>query len=317
MRTKNQQNHQIRNFGFGSRCPLKAAINAVHFGYESQSSIATIQDRLNLFFKSYEELHGQLKDLREIKKEDLLDYAESLKEKLNAGHLATATVHNRISAVNRVFAILRGDDELSVFPSEVGIPNRTCVAKVDRSASLIRLDSEPLGLMECFIIVCRALGLRFEESAKLDLVRAREEASETGAVSLERGTKGGRPRKIPIDQESQIEALETACSFVNGRHCFIPVEMNYVEFRTWMYRENVYDAFHSYRHDYAQAEYERKTGFPPPIKLNLSKRGHLKLMVDTLGISVGEARFLDQRARQDIAEALGHSRIDIVSAYCG
>ena len=159
--------------------------------------------------------------------------------------------------------------------------------------------------------------MRFEESAKLDLVRAREEASETGAVSLERGTKGGRPRKIPIDQESQIEALETACSFVNGRHCFIPVEMNYVEFRTWMYRENVYDAFHSYRHDYAQAEYERKTGFPPPIKLNLSKRGHLKLMVDTLGISVGEARFLDQRARQDIAEALGHSRIDIVSAYCG
>lgn len=317
MRLRNRQNHKVRNFGFASRCPLKAAINAVHFGYESQSSIATIQDRSNLFFESYEKAHGQLNDLREIKKEDLLDYAESLKEKLNAGHLATATVHNRISAVNRVFAILRGDDELSVFPSEVGIPNRTCVTTIDKSSNIDEINFEEFGLTESFISVCDALGLRFEECAKLNLRQGLNEAQEKGHIHLKRGTKGGRPRKIPIHEGSQIHVLQKACEIADRRDCFIPIEMTYVEFRSMMYRTNKYSPFHSYRHAYAQREYERKTGLPCPVKLKVSKRQHLKLLAEESGLSVQGARDKDRNARLEIAEALGHSRIDIVSAYCG
>lgn len=60
--------------------------------------------------------------------------------------------------------------------------------------------------------------------------------------------------------------------------------------------------FHELRAAYACERYEQLTGFPAPINGGRVHREDLEL---------------DQHARQQLSHELGHSRIDVVSAYIG
>jgi integrase len=57
---------------------------------------------------------------------------------------------------------------------------------------------------------------------------------------------------------------------------------------------------HGLRHQGAADDYERMTGMPPPV---------------AGGSGVDPA--IDLMARQEIAERLGHGRIQITAVYCG
>ena len=123
------------------------------------------------------------------------------------------------------------------------------------------------------------------------------------------GTKGGRPRELPIATEAQWAALRRAQVLVEpGQPMGRPGKTLKTNLQ-WMYRvltkigitrKQLGVTAHGLRHQKFNDEYERVTGKASPV------RG---------GRPVD--RELDMAAREHIAQIGGHGRIQIVSAYCG
>jgi integrase len=151
-----------------------------------------------------------------------------------------------------------------------------------------------------------AFGLRVEESMRL---RPLQCLRLTGHLQIVDGTKGGRPRLVPIDSQHQYDLLVRAGLLSNPRTgSMIPEPWT---FKKW-YR-HFYDVLqsediskrkmgvtvHGLRHAYLQRMYEQVTGVPAPIK-RLDHRPDLEL---------------HQRAMEKIVEAAGHSMVSKAHAY--
>lgn len=152
-----------------------------------------------------------------------------------------------------------------------------------------------------------AFSLRAQESWLLRPVMA-----DRGAyLDINWGTKGGRARTVPIENELQRTVLEMAKSMVNNRTgSTIPKEYALRQWENHYYyvirsagisrKEGI--TSHGLRHEGANAYYQSFTGHPSPIK------GGTPGAVDDE---------LDTAARLDIAERLGHGRKQITGAYIG
>ncbi|MBY7813864.1 integrase domain-containing protein [Vibrio fluvialis] len=315
-------NPDARNFGLQSRDMSKAGLNALKEGMKSFQSIATIYERWRVFSTWIKSEQG-IKDMRDIKKAHLVAYAAHLNDRYERGEIAPSTTQNYLSAVNRVMEIARGDRQVRVDPvAEGGLPKRSGIASDDRSVSevahsvAVGVASERLGAL---LELQRNFGLRFEESAKLDAVKALREAEKNGSVSVKDGTKGGRARTVPITNAAQVSALQRATSVQDGRS-MIPVDQSYREFRQEAYREIGRHPvnFHGERHHYAQTRYRELLGAECPVKAG-TKHGHAhhEYLARELGISVEQARTLDKEIRTEVARELGHGRIDVTNSYLG
>jgi hypothetical protein len=165
-------------------------------------------------------------------------------------------------------------------------------------------------------IVClaRAAGMRLREAILADLPRLQSEAKRFGRINIQDGTKGGRagasaPRWIAANEKVNA-ALQIACdaSPISSRNLLVQDE-SYANFlqqtvrpaRELLQKQGL-KGFHELRAAYACERYEQLTGHAAPIN-----GGHC-YRID---------RNLDQQARQQISIELGHSRIDVVSAYIG
>ncbi|EII2379223.1 integrase domain-containing protein [Vibrio cholerae] len=315
-------NPDARNFGLQSRDMSKAGLNALKEGMKSFQSIATIHDRWRVFSTWIKSEQG-IKDMRDIEKAHLVAYAAHLNDRYERGEIAPSTAQNYLSAVNRVMEIARGDRQVRVDPvAEGGLPKRSGIASDDRSVSEVAHSvamgaaSERLGAL---LELQRNFGLRFEESAKLDAVKALREAEKIGSVSVKDGTKGGRARTVPITNAAQVSALQRATSVQDGRS-MIPVDQSYREFRQEAYREIGCHPvnFHGERHHYAQTRYRELLGAECPIKAGVKHGGaHHEYLAKALGISVEQARILDKEIRAEVARELGHGRIDVTNSYLG
>lgn len=151
-----------------------------------------------------------------------------------------------------------------------------------------------------------AFGLRIQEASLLNPARDRVGEQYLRVVA---GTKGGRPRAVPIDTDAQRAVLAEAerHARATGRS-MIPPEYDLKQWLKHCYhvlgRHGVtrQDGLvsHGLRHQYANDLYEQLTGEPSPV------RG---------GGEVADAD--DLAARLDVSARLGHARLAITEAYYG
>lgn len=307
-----------RNFGLGSRDMAKAgrfALNAAAArGEVSYSTAATVGDRWQQFVDWAKE--QGINRMEQIDREDVQRYGEELAEKVENGELSASYAQNLVSAVNSVMSIATGGQWESVSPTrDCGIAERSHVrdeapAAIDREVYSRALDAvrEQVGERAAAVVeLARELGLRSKEASLLDAKAALREASERGAITISAGTKGGREREIPITSERQMEALRHAAEAQGRDSSLIPSEMSWKEWREGTLRdarevvqEWTGGGLHDLRASYACERYESLTGWAAPVA----------------GGEIAD-RDADKEAREQIAEELGHGRIDVVSEYIG
>ena len=320
--TKSQK---TTNYNLGSRNIVIAAKNALSRAGKSYSSIATISQRFSHFAAFAKESVG-IKLMEQIKRDDVLAYAKNLAEKVEAGQMAAATAQNYLSAVNVVLSLARGDYLLRVTAvGDAGMAARSGIAKEDKSVSIadhlaaVGKASAVVGLM---LEIQRELGLRFEESVKIDSVKAYAQAVEKGVVKIEAGTKGGRVREVPITSNSQIVALKAAAEYQQFYKIksMISSGQSYKDFRHASYNEirTLGVAFHGERHAYAINRYYALVGVAAPVVVGIRKPAeHIAYIAKVLGMTVKDASSLDYSARLKISFELGHSRTSVTRAYLG
>lgn len=314
------------NYNLGSRNMSVAAKNALSRAGKSFSSVATISQRFSHFASFAKETEGA-KIMEHVTRETVISYAKTLVEKVNSGELSAATAQNYLSAVNVVLSLARGDYALRVTAvGDAGLASRSGIAKENKSVSIadhlaaINKASPALAIM---LELQRELGLRFEESAKIDAQKAYAQAVEKGNVKVEAGTKGGRVREVPITANSQLVALKVAAEYqaYHRVKSMIAQGQSYKDFRNSAYNEVrglAGVAFHGERHAYAIGRYQGLVGVAPPVVVGIRKPAdHIAYIARTLGISKKDAGVLDYGTRIRISIELGHSRASVTRAYLG
>jgi len=238
-----------------------------------------------------------------------------------ARHLCKAYGNYGISPTNNVFGVQRGTianaNSKAVAPDFVlgaidKLENEVKYQYGPRAAAQIRLQYE--------------LGLRREESAKVDLVA--DWNRENRSIHIQYGTKGGRPRTLLNLSWQQQEALEKAMPFVSqsdrpGIHNLMPENMgdkwqeklSHAARLCGFTKKDSGWTLHSNRHERFHRMYVDHAGFQPPNK-HESLEAFQKAAQDAAG---QEWPRLDAEARDDIEVTAGHSagRRDVSDAYLG
>lgn len=315
-----------RNFGLGSRDMKSAGYFALENGMQSFSSIATMYCRWKQFAMFVRREHG-VNRMEQITTEMMLAYGKLLAAKVERSEMSPQTAQTYVSAANRVLEIARGDCWAWVSPTkDCGIKRRSGVATENRAIShddhclaKAKVSERTAALLD----VLRVFGLRFEEGAKLNACRAHKEAMRRSVVTISDGTKGGRARMVPISPERaemQFSALERAVSIQRKDRSLIPASESYIIFKRRIYREiKIAEVnFHAERHAYAQNRYEVLVGAPCPVVARIRHgQKHYKFLSECLRISEKQAKEIDHKARKQIAEELGHGRVEVTNAYLG
>jgi hypothetical protein len=311
-----------RNFDLGARDMKAAGRIALEEGMQSFSSVDTMADRWNLFVDYVREYHG-FGRMELITPDVVLAYGEILTDRVTEGDLEASTAQNYISAVNRVLELARGDQHMTVSPTrDCGIPMRENIAKFSQYVTIPE-HNDWLGrvdpVMRILLRLQRAFGMRFEESAKFD-ARNAHTYSHKGPVPIVNGTKGGRPRQVPIWKSSQSETLSTAQKVQGSHHSLIPEGMSYEEFRRHCYRVATANGirFHRERHSYACQRYMDLVGAECPVMATIPHgEAHIEWLANQLRKPLEVARERDRTVRAQIAQELGHNRIEVTNAYLG
>ncbi|MGF6267366.1 integrase [Paraburkholderia youngii] len=149
-----------------------------------------------------------------------------------------------------------------------------------------------------------AFGVRVQESFMLRPVEAIRNPE---VLAVVRGTKGGRPREVPL--EAKIAILEEAASLSNGvTGSTVPADRTLTQWRDWYYyvlekhgvtKSGLGITSHGLRHGYLQSLYERTAGTPAPIK-RAGERPDPQV---------------HQEAMRRVVQAAGHSRVTKANAY--
>lgn len=149
-----------------------------------------------------------------------------------------------------------------------------------------------------------AFGLRIEESFML---RPLEAVRDSRTLDVTRGTKGGRPRQVPI--ERKIAILEEAARLSNGvTGSTIPAGRTLKQWRDWYYyvlakhgvtKSGIGVTSHGLRHEYLQTLYEEVAEVPAPIK----------------GSAARPDPAAHAEAKRRVVAAAGHSRPSKANAY--
>ena len=152
-----------------------------------------------------------------------------------------------------------------------------------------------------------AFGLRIQEAS---LLQPSRDTVGDRYLRIVAGTKGGRPRVVPIETGQQRMVLDEAHEYAGKtgrsmippeyelgqwlRHCRHILARNGITRKAGL-------VSHGLRHQYANDTYEQLTGVASPVRGGLSR-------VDTAQ---------DRRARLDVSGRLGHAREAITEAYYG
>jgi integrase len=203
---------------------------------------------------------------------------------------------------------------------------RRSVATTDRSWTAHAIDAERLieaiadydAWVGAQLRLARAFGLRVKEAVmiqpRLAECAAGDAMNPSGFsgphLEVDRGTKGGRVRRVPIDTPVKRAALDAAKALVRSESQFLAnptrsLVQNLKRLRNVIAKFGVTNRVlgvtpHGLRHEYAGDRYEVLAGVAAPV------RG---------GTATDPAT--DTRARLSVAKELGHSRTQIVAAYCG
>lgn len=280
----------------------------------STASYATRDKRSDVLFAGFEELRAQgyrmdtVTSFRET-------HLQALVNTWEARGLSASTIQNNIS-IFRTFASWIGKagmiEKAEKYVSP-GAASRSSIAQSDKSWSgqgvdiagkidaVRQLDDRVAIQLE----LAAAFGLRSREAMQL-----RPHIADHGSyLTVNLGTKGGRDRVVPIQNDAQREVLERVKTFCpNKADSSIPREYSLSQWKNHYYhvlrkcditRENGFTA-HGLRHEYANNRYPELAGTASPV------RGGEQIK-----------RSADYAARLVIAEELGHSREDVTTHYLG
>jgi len=220
--------------------------------------------------------------------------------------LSDATMMNRLSAI-RWLGTKIGKPNLGYDRNRVfGLKGRsaTSSSKAGKlTVAVTRQIDDPY--IRVSLKLQAAFGLRRSEAMKIQ-----PRWADRGDRLVLKGswTKGGRPRAIPLRTAYQRGVLEEAKRIAKNGSLIPPHKSYRQHLHTWEHltRGAGLSMTHGLRHAYAQARYRVLTGWPSPHEGGPA-RAALR----------GESRVQDHQARRQIAEELGHSRINITRVYLG
>lgn len=223
--------------------------------------------------------------------------------------LTPGTIKNRMTDLRWAMSKLGKEGVIPASNAALNIPNREYVTNKDKSLvlsedNLSRITDQNVKMS---LILQREFGLRREESIKIRIHQA-----VVGDELRLKGSwcKNGRGRSIKIQYPGQWQVIEQVKTFLGSqRRALIPAHKKYVQ------QENTYNnqvrragisKAHGLRHAYAQKRYCDLTGWQCP-----AKGGPLKMELTKSQL------IIDEMAREQISQELGHNRIDILAHYCG
>jgi len=236
-----------------------------------------------------------------------------------ASGMSPATIQTRLSIL-RWLTTAAGKRGLVLSPDRYGIKpddiGRVYVAQTDKSWDGRGVDSaaavgralELDAYAGTSLLLMKEFGLRLTEAI---LIRPR--VSDTGAsLVVEEGTKGGRTRVVPIQFESQRQAIDRAKALSVGTRggALVPPGRTPQQARSRIYYicKKVGLAIgqvglnpHGLRHEFANDLYEQEAGTPSVVRVASRIRNGSP----------------DERARHVVSQALGHKRLSITAAYTG
>jgi hypothetical protein len=310
-----------RNFEIGSRDMFTAGKmllkNRSPNGFKTKSDYS---DRWRLFCM-YAEEHG-VKKMEAVTPEFVIGYGQHLQKQLESGEYSSASApKNYLSTVNCVMRLATGGQWKTIRPSkDCGIERRKYIPKESKALPETKhqevrqaIDDRLAKIMD----LQRVLGLRFKESCLFDAKSALKQLDKFGCITIQAGTKGGRPRRLPCDDEMR-KVIEAAAEIQSGKS-MIPKEMTYIKFRQECYQQAKANeiAFHPERHAFAQKRYRELVNAPCPLEAGWEHKGRIEKLAEYLSTSVEEAKDIDRKARLKISMELGHSRVEISNAYLG
>ena len=296
---------------------LIASNNYQHARRKKIVSNATLEDRANFMHLAFRQLHEVLHTPiapAQFKGR----HATALMQLWERQGLSAATLQKRFSYLRQLSRWLGKDGMLhggvSAYLKDPVAAERSYVAKVDRTWSGQGIDWAQLiaqihaydAYVGAQLTLERELGLRAKEA-----IMCRPWESDKGNhFEISHGSKGGRPRTIPIDTSEKRSAVDLAQSLVSDPSQYLGSRGNslrqnisryyYVLRKFGVTRNDLGVTGHGLRHEYANELYGTLAGQPSPL------HGGLPVPTET-----------DSAARLSVAKHLGHGRRQITSAYLG
>lgn len=151
------------------------------------------------------------------------------------------------------------------------------------------------GKYKAYVDFCKATGLRKSEIERLEGISFNRNENNKAYLKVTRGTKGGRYRKVPILKEYE-KLVEDICNKAGTS------KVIYYLTKDRKTAPNGADT-HGYRAMYARSLYDR---LKRPIEEIPSKEKY-RCRKELKGV------IYDKKAMKIVSEALGHSRINIIS----
>lgn len=230
---------------------------------------------------------------------------------------STVTINNNLSTL-RIFCHWIGKDGMlksaAYYQEKFGLDAHNYVSNVDKSWTTNDVDPlevaarvsayDPYVAMQ--IRAAYHFGLRRKEA-----VRFKPWASDMGdSIHIFEGTKGGRPRILPITNPEQRALLDEMKAFVRLRGDSLSnpsltlaqsiERTKYVMRKFGLTGSELGVTMHGLRHQYLNDRYEEIAGAPSPV------RG-----------GIIEDKEKDSLARRITTEEAGHSRLNITTSYYG
>ena len=316
-----------RNYGYGKQLNYAGRNALITTMNDQNHTIAAHSDRWKLFCEWAKT--QAIKDARQISNHTLTNYAEYLKARLNGQGktIAVSTAQNRLSTCNTVLKALRGNSDIAINPAEALDAKRSHIrteppelSREKLSAAQQELCNQGHHRIAALLGLCRELGLRSREAALLDCQKALAQAKDSGYIDVERGTKGGRgkstvtspsrvERLVPVS-DTAMNALETAATLQQQQHRdnMVPTSQRLPDFLSSarhysgaVLKKHGLKNRHDLRAAYACERYQQITYHLAPVIAD--KRDCLKSV--------------DKKAREVIAQELGHGRTDVLASYIG
>jgi len=279
----------------------------------SFESVATHTQRFGEF-KSFCKEQG-IGRMERVTTELVKEYGQIQANRVDAGEISPAYAQNLVSSVNSVMKAATRNEWRSVSPTkECNIPQRNnvrttpTVGREGAERGVQAMREQGLEHQAAIAALARDIGLRAKEASLFDAKTALSQAENQGKISITDGTKGGRERELTIQNERQMETLRTAAQVQGDGRGVMPPDKNWVQWERGGLKEgrealqNAAGArgYHDLRAEYACQRYEALTGNSAPCN----------------GGKITD-RQADMAARMQIAEELGHGRVDVLNSYIG
>jgi len=285
---------------------------ALQAAQEGQSTIATHSERFSQF-ADFAKSEG-IGRMERITPELVMEYGQQLADKVEAGKMSPAYAQNLVSSINSVMKAATRGNWQSVSPTQQcniaersSIRDTPTISRDIAEKGIQNLRDQNMDRQAAVASLALNLGLRSKEASLFDAKTALNEAQNKGVVSISDGTKGGRFREVPVTNERQIESLKSAAQVQGEARAVMPSEENWKSWREGGLRDGrealqntTGGGLHELRASYASERYEALTGHSAPCN----------------GGKI-EDKQIDYDSRMQIAQELGHGRIDVVSEYIG